>query len=67
MNVTYITTLIEFKKTKFLAMEHDTERNGVWIYNLEEGKEVFIPINKVFSLRRGLETYIQKYYRRKKK
>lgn len=61
------TTLIEFKKTKFLKMLHDTELNGVWIVSQPDEEKVFIPINKVFSLQRGIVSYLQRYWRKRKR
>jgi len=63
-----ITTHEEFtplKRTKSIIMIGNREEvrvRAAWLDNLEFN----IPMNKVFSLKRGLETYTQKYYRRKK-
>ena len=60
------TELIQFKETKFLKMAWDTELKGVHLVIKEDEEKIFIPIAKVFQVRRGLETATQKYYRKRK-
>ena len=60
------TELIQFKKTKFLKMYWDTELKGVHLVIKGDEEKVFIPIAKVFQIKRGMETATQKYYRKRK-
>ena len=55
--------LTPIKKTKSVLMQGNV--NGVQLYVNEFG--VTIPAKLVFQVKRGLESYVQKYYRRKKK
>jgi len=54
--------LTQIKKTKSVSMHGD--REGVTLWMEKSGMNVWIPINTVFQVKRGLESYIQKYYRK---
>ena len=62
--------LEQIKKTKSVDMKGN--RNEVeLIINGQDDMGIFygairIPIKRVFQVKRGLESYVQKYYRRKK-
>ena len=55
--------LTQIKKTKRVSMYG--YRGGVEIWMEKYGTKVWIPMNTVFQVKRGLESYIQKYYRKK--
>ena len=64
--------MIRIKKTKSVEMYYDEGEGIVSLYIC--GKEfaadwrrVDIPILKVFQVKRGLESAVQRFYRRKKK
>ena len=54
--------LIEIKKTKSVAMSADNE--GVTLYLEKSGEHVWIPMSVVFQVKRGLETTVQRFYRK---
>jgi len=54
--------LTQIKKTKSVSMQGN--REGVEIWMEKYGMNVWIPMNTVFQVKRGLESYIQKYYRK---
>ena len=55
--------LVQIKKTK--SVEMAGSEFGVWIMMLESGQTMFVPISKIFQVKRGLESAVQKFYRRK--
>jgi hypothetical protein len=59
------TDWIYIKKTKFLEMFHDTLLNGLWIVVEPNDDQIFIPLNKIFQVKRGLESYTQRFYRKR--
>ena len=58
-----MTTLIQVKKTKSVKMYHDTDEFGVWIHI--GARQIFIPMSKIYQVKRGLESEVQRFYRRK--
>ncbi len=68
--ITTNTTLIEIKKTKSLTMLYDTEAKGVRLF-FQDGaivmNDFFIPMSKIFQVKRGLESAVQKFYRKHSK
>ena len=54
--------MTKIKKTKSVEMAGDREGVAVMIGNMN----LWIPIKVVFQVKRGLETYTQKFYRKKK-
>ena len=65
---------IRIKKTKSVEMYYDEDSKTVSIICIlvsSEGvkyiENINIPISKVFQLKRGLESAVQRFYRRKKK
>lgn len=62
--------MIQIKKTKSIVMIGD--ENGVILSintygsfnNTGEPLKVLIPMKSVFQVRRGLESYVQKFYRK---
>lgn len=53
----------QIKKTQSVEMNGDI--GGVTIKMLKQnGETIFIPVNQVFQVKRGLESYIQKFYRK---
>jgi len=54
--------MVRIKQTKSIAMKGNTE--GVVI--ILNGKELFIPRRIAFQLLRGLISYTQRFYRKKK-
>jgi precorrin-6B methylase 1 len=57
--------MIQIKKTKSISMLAD--ENGVDIFIVKTGDPLFIPSNLVFQVKRGLESYVQRFYRKAKK
>lgn len=51
------------KKTKSVEMNGDKDGVGLRINPVE----IWIPMKSVFQVKRGLESYIQKFYRKHKK
>lgn len=43
------------------------DEDGVTIHNKLSDRSLFIPIKSVFQVKRGLESYIQRFYRKAKK
>lgn len=56
--------LIQIKKTKSVLMAGNQEE--VYLFLEESGQSITIPMKKVFQVKRGLESYVQRFYRRKK-
>ena len=64
------TELIQIKKTKSVEMYYDEENDIIRIYVYDENrlyKDIDVPISKAFQLKRGLESAVQRFYRRKKR
>ena len=57
--------LTPIKKTKSVEMSADIE--GVTLFIVKSGEHVWIPMNIVFQVKRGLETATQKFYRKHEK
>lgn len=55
--------LTQIKKTKSVSMAGDTK--GVTLYIERSGEHVWIPKNILFQVKRGLESYAQRFYRKK--
>ena len=63
------TELIQIKKTKSVEVYFDEKDNGFWVYmqGYNYGKQyIFIPMSKVFQVKRGLVSAIQRFYRKRK-
>ncbi len=64
--------MILIKKTKGVEMYHDERDSGVWIKIMKSAKSevndhdriVFVPMNKMHQVQRGIVTEIQKFYRK---
>lgn len=56
--------LIQIKKTKSVLMAGNREE--VYLSLEESGQAITIPMGKVFQVKRGLESYIQRFYRIKR-
>ena len=54
--------MIQIKKTKSVEMSGDIE--GVTLDMVKSGQAVWIPVSVVFQVKRGLESYIQRFYRK---
>jgi hypothetical protein len=54
--------MIQIKKTKSVEMNYDPASREIFIGDAYEG--MWIPLSKVFQVKRGLETAVQKYYRK---
>ena len=62
-------TLIQIKKTKSVEMYFDDDNNMITI-DIKDGNyisSVEFPISKAFQVKRGLESAVQRFYRRKKR
>ena len=58
--------LVPIKQTKSVNMYGDNK--GIWLSMVGYGTDkVYIPISKVFQVKRGLESYVQRFYRRRVK
>ena len=55
--------LVKIKETKHIKMY--ASEHGTWLH-IDENK-IWIPIGNSFPVKRGLESFIQKFYRRKKR
>jgi len=56
------TELTPIKETKSVQMSASAE--GVTLFIVKSGEHVWIPMNILFQVKRGLETATQKYYRK---
>ena len=59
------TKLTPIKRTKSVIMNGDREGVSLWVSGWDIDK--WIPIKKVFQVKRGLESYVQRFYRKAKK
>ena len=58
----------QIKKTKSIEMNGNNKEVEVIVTGSDNFiGSIFIPISKVFQVKRGLESYIQKFYRRHEK
>ena len=64
---------MQIKKTQSVEMYADeyTDFKGLWIYIYFENDKgsphtLFIPKNKVFQLQRGIISYLQRFWRKRK-
>ena len=62
--------LIQIKKTKSVLMYYDEVNNEIILNMIKDNGaiyDVLIPISKAFQVKRGLESAVQRFYRKKKK
>jgi serine kinase of HPr protein (carbohydrate metabolism regulator) len=61
--------LIRLKKTKSVEMNYDEIGKDIYLIMFGESgaTSVIIPISKAFQVKRGLESAVQRFYRKKKK
>ena len=57
--------LDKVKHTQSVSVYGNT--SGLMLRLIKEAREIWIPMRVVHQIKRGLETYTQKFYRRKKK
>ena len=68
--ITKTKDLIRIKQTKSVEMYYDEEGNYVYLKMIDvEGmnRVTIIPISKAFQVKRGLESAVQRFYRKKKR
>jgi hypothetical protein len=64
--------LIQIKKTKSISMSANSQVFRIDYFAVEDGgdpqdwRNIEIPLSKVFQVKRGLESCVQRFYRRKK-
>jgi hypothetical protein len=56
--------MIRIKLTQSVKMEADHEIVILTIYRLGQERSSTIPAKSVFQVKRGLESYVQKFYRK---
>lgn len=59
--------MIQIKKTKSVEMSGDEKVIKVSVDTVENIYPLFIPMKSVFQVKRGLESYIQRFYRKHNK
>lgn len=59
--------MIYIKSTKSVDMLGDEKEVLLVIHTPNKDERVTIPMRSVFQVKRGLESYIQKFYRKAKK
>lgn len=65
-----MTDLIRIKSTKSVEMFYDEDSKELYITMVQtvgNFREMVVPMSKVFQVKRGLESAVQRFYRKKKK
>jgi hypothetical protein len=57
----------KIKQTKSIEMLGDETGVSLYVYGQNGNREMFIPMKSVFQVKRGLVSYIQKFYRKQTK